>query len=110
LTTAAYLRGFEAIFNVARYLNVPILMLCKHVPDTAFVEAAKKTGLTHVVSRAAKDDRVVAVPCGSASDLADFAEGWAKDAVSKRLVMTEWDVPAETAPETLIGLQKKMTG
>jgi uroporphyrinogen-III decarboxylase len=110
VTTAAYLRGFEAIFNVARYLNVPILMLCKHAPDTVFVEAARKTGVAQVVSRSAKDDRVVAVPCESASELAGFAEGWAKGGASKRLVMTEWDTPADTAPEHLIGLQKKITG
>jgi uroporphyrinogen-III decarboxylase len=107
---ASYLRGFDAIFNVARYLNVPILMLCRHAPDAAFVEAAKKAGVTHVVSRSAKDDKVVAVPCGSASEIEKFVGGWSKGAGGRRLVMTEWELPADAAPEQLIALQKKISG
>jgi hypothetical protein len=106
---ASYLRGFDALFNVARYLNVPILMLCRRPPDAAFVEAAKKTGVAHVVARVAKDDKVVAVPCGSAAELAGAVGAWSKGA-AKRLVMTEWDVPADTAPDQLIALQKKIGG
>jgi uroporphyrinogen-III decarboxylase len=105
---ATYLRGFEAIFNVARYLDVPILMLCKHVPAAPFVAAAKQAGVAHVASRAADDDKIVAVPAGSASEIAGFAERWARGIVGRRLVLTEWDAPADTAPEHLMALQKKI--
>jgi uroporphyrinogen-III decarboxylase len=106
---ASYLRGFDALFNVARYLNVPILMLCRQAPDNAFVAGATKAGVAHVISRAAKDDKVAAVPCGSAAELAGCVGAWSKGA-AKRLVMTEWDVSADTAPDQLIALQKKIAG
>jgi uroporphyrinogen-III decarboxylase len=104
----AYLRGFDSLFNVARYFNVPIILLCRHAPDAAFVEAARKAGVAHVVSRASKDAKLVAVPCGTAAELASFVAGWSKGGGSRRLVATEWEIPADAAPEDLIALQKKI--
>jgi hypothetical protein len=110
VANASYLRGFDALFNVARYLNLPVLMLCRHALGAAFIEAAKKVGVAHVVARAAKDDTVVAVPSGSTAELASFVGSWSKGGGSKRLIMTEWDAPADTGPELLIALQKKISG
>ena len=89
---------FDALFNLASYYGVPVVVVSRARLSQAVAEAYAALGAGYIVAPETRDSRVAAVAPGALSEM-NAAVPQPKGA--GRLVATTWEVPADTAPERL---------
>jgi len=88
--------AFDALFNLAAYYGVPIVVVSRAAMSSAVAAAYTKLGAGYIVAPGTEDARVVAIaPEALLHPEVPRAKG------AGHLVATTWEVPAEVAPERL---------
>ncbi len=104
---ASPIEALDALFNLVDYYGTPILYLARHPLPSAVVETLTRMGATVVGADA--DDEIVPLPAGVAS-----AAGWVairlgrRGGGKRRLVISTWDIPTDTAPEDLVAIARQI--
>ena len=104
---AAPVEALAALFNLAEYYGAPVVYLSR-LPVTESVAASLGKLGAWIAGPAGKGE-VITLPLGEADTEACIqAMQGATAGRSRRMVLSGWDVPAETAPEDVIGLAQQL--
>ena len=90
--------AFDALFNLTSYYGVSVVVVSRASLPSAVRNAYAGLGAGYVVAPGTRDDRVAAV---APEALTGTQEALAQSKGAGRLVATTWEVPADTAPESL---------
>ncbi len=91
---------YSAAINIASYYGKPIGLLSRHPLTVEFAAAAKAAGFSIAVPSDTQRD-VTVIPASQ------LAEDFVAPASTVPLMMTDWEVAPDTAPESLIRLSKE---
>ncbi len=94
----ALAEAFDALFNLASYYGVPIVVVSRAPMSSAVCDMYAKLGAGYIVAPGAQDARVEAI---SPVALSEMNAAVPQHKGAGRLVATTWEVPADTAPERL---------
>jgi hypothetical protein len=105
---AAMIEALNPMFNLADYYGAAVIYVSRQpLPADA---AAALTGLgARIAGAQDAEHEIIALPIGEAS-VEECAAQWRSRTVSgkPRLVVSSWDIRADTAPEDVIGVAKKI--
>ena len=90
--------AFDSLFNLASYYGVPIVVVSRASMSSGVCDMYAKLGAGYIVAPGSQDGRVEAIAPGKLSEM-NASVPHPKGA--GRLVATTWEVPADTAPESL---------
>ena len=102
---------FDAAFNLAGYYQVPVLYLSRTALSAQAGEAARGAGARWAIGPGDADGLVAAIPLGAFAADGDFGADWKRglpDTV--RLFLSAWEIPAETAAETILRVRNIVVG
>lgn len=102
----AAIEALAPLFNLAEYYGAPVVYLARRPVPAAVAATLVKFGAW--IADAAGGD-VITLPVGE-QDAAACAQAWQAAAGSgaRRMLLSGWDIPADTAPEDVIGLAQSI--
>jgi len=102
---------FDAAFNLARYYQVPVLYLSCGALSGQAADSARAAGATWAVGPGDADGAVAAIPLAAFAQDGDFGAGW-KAALpdTVRLLVSAWEIPAQTGAETILRVRNVLVG
>ncbi len=110
----AFLGGFEPLFNLADYYGIPIILLSRHPLSAGIGEAARRAGARCVIAPGGEIREVCGFPLGllsgSEQDRREWVEVRRPEHTTHRLFLSEWELPADTPPEKVIGARRALVG
>ena len=107
------LQAFDALFNLAGYFGVPVVLLSRHSLDGESRRAARDVGVGYVIAPGEQEGGVLAVPVDLLAGSNGALASWVNEqpgAKGQRVFISDWEIPPNVAPENLIALQKHIAG
>lgn len=104
----AAVEALAPLFNLAEYYGAPVVYLSRSPAPAPVAESLKRLGAWIADAEGAAGG-VVAIPLGEANAAA-CAQAWRAAAAGgvRRMVLSNWDIPADTPPEDVIGLAQQI--
>lgn len=106
--SAACLKPFEPLLNLAAYYNVPVILVARIGIDAVVADEIRRIGVSCVGSTEAPDGRVIGIPIDVLPDEI-MMRGWlsrVSGSPGSRTFLTGWDLPATAGAETVTALSK----
>ena len=105
-----YLSALAPLLNLVEYYGVPVLLLCRH-PLNEAARAAARAARIQFISSPEYSNGVQMVPNRILLDNPEDAVSWARalpGGGDSQLFVSEWEIPAEAAPEAVIALRNEV--
>ena len=101
--------AFDAAFNLAAYYQVPVLYLARRRVDPGVLDAARAAGARWAVGPGDADGAVASVPLGLFDG--EDASAWSSGLPGGvRLLVSSWELPADTKVESVAALRRALGG
>jgi hypothetical protein len=104
-------RSFAPVAEVARKLDVPMILLSRHPMPPSVESAIRAVGVSHVAAPGGRGS-VCAIPATMLRAAPSASEGWFKlqrqAKPAPRLFLSEGEVPLDAPAETLIALRERV--
>jgi uroporphyrinogen-III decarboxylase len=103
VTDFEYFAAFDAVFNLARYYGVPVMILARSQTDAAMAEFVRRCGAKWMVAPGVGQPDVGVVPLDAFGEAGEDAIG-ATGSGRGRVFVTEWDLAPDTAPSAVTAM------
>ena len=109
---ADHLGAFDALFNVARYFDVPIIWIARHPVKRGVAKAVREAGASMIAAPGEFGDGSVSAPLELFSDGGSSVAEWLSERrlAAGSVFITEWDLPSVTRPEAVIEIRRQILG
>ncbi len=107
---ADHLGSFDALFNVARYFDVPMIWIARHPLKKGVAKAVLEAGASVVAAPGEFGAGGVSAPLELFSNAAPSTAEWLgkRRLAAGSVFVTEWDLPPITRPEAVLEIRRQI--
>lgn len=103
---------YDALFNVARYFDVPMIWIARHPLKEGVAKAVREAGASVVAAPGEFGNGCVSAPLELFSNGGPSTAKWLdkRRITAGSVFVTEWDLPPITRPEVVLEIRRQIMG